>query len=70
MTRKTRLKTKLKTLRLLRWLSQRELAEKAGTTQATICEAERGYGIDLVTALRIAAAMNRPVEEIWRLRKQ
>lgn len=57
---------KIKEYRLLRKLTQGELAEKAGVTRATICNIENGTQKDVKVGnlKRIAEALNVEMSEL------
>lgn len=56
----------LKDLRDYHGISQRELARRIGVGKTTISEIERGDRLpNVLTAIRIARAMETTVEEIW-----
>ena len=58
---------KLKDLRDYHGISQRELARRIGVGKTTISEIERGDRLpNVLTAIRIARALETTVEEIWR----
>lgn len=57
---------KLKDLRDYHGISQRELARRIGVGKKTISEIERGDRLpNVLTAIRIARALETTVEEIW-----
>lgn len=57
---------KLKDLRDYHGISQRELARRIGVGKTTISEIERGVRLpNVLTAIRIARALETTVEEIW-----
>lgn len=57
---------KLKDLRDYQGISQRELARRIGVGKTTISEIERGDRLpNVLTAIRIAWALETTVEEIW-----
>lgn len=57
---------KLKDLRDYHGISQRELARRIGVGKTTISEIERGDRLpNVITAIRIARALETTVEEIW-----
>lgn len=57
---------KLKDLRDYHGISQRELARRIGVGKTTISEIERGDRLpNVLTAIRIARALETTVEEIW-----
>ena len=57
---------KLKDLRDYHGISQRELARRIGVGKTTISEIERGDRLpSVLTAIRIARALETTVEEIW-----
>lgn len=57
---------KLKDLRDYYGISQRKLAQRVGVGKTTISEIERGDRLpNVLTAIRIARAMETTVEEIW-----
>lgn len=57
---------KLKDLRDYHGISQRELARRIGVGKTTISEIERGERLpNVLTAIRIARALETTVEEIW-----
>lgn len=57
---------KLKDLRDYYGISQRELARRVGVGKTTISEIERGDRLpNVLTAIRIARALETTVEEIW-----
>lgn len=57
---------KLKDLRDYHGISQRELARRIGVGKTTISEIERGGRLpNVLTAIRIARALETTVEEIW-----
>ena len=57
---------KLRELREYHGISQSELARQVGVGKTTIGEAERGDRLpNVVTAIRIARALNTTVEELW-----
>lgn len=57
---------KLKDLRDYYGISQRELARRIGVGKTTISEIERGDRLpNVLTAIRIARALETTVEEIW-----
>lgn len=57
---------KLKELRDYHGISQRELARRIGVGKTTISEIERGDRLpNVLTAIRIARALETTVEEIW-----
>lgn len=57
---------KLKDLRDYHGISQRELARRIGVGKTTISEIERGDRMpNVLTAIRIARALETTVEEIW-----
>ena len=57
---------KLKDLRDYHGISQRELARRIGVGKTTISEIERGDRLPTVlTAIRMARALDTTVEEIW-----
>lgn len=57
---------KLKELRDYHGISQRELARRVGVGKTTISEIERGDRLpNVLTAIRIARALETTVEEIW-----
>ena len=57
---------KLKDLRDYQGISQRELARRIGVGKTTISEIERGDRLpNVLTAIRIARALETTVEEIW-----
>lgn len=56
----------LKDLRDYHGISQRELARRVGVGKTTISEIERGDRLpNVLTAIRIARALETTVEEIW-----
>lgn len=58
---------KLKDLRDYHGISQSELARRIGVGKTTISEIERGDRLpNVLTAIRIARALETTVEEIWR----
>lgn len=57
--------TPLRSMRLNSGLTFSELSEHTGLNQSTLCRAEAGLTIELVTALKIARFFEKPVEEIW-----
>ncbi len=57
---------KLKDLRDYHGISQSELARRIGVGKTTISEIERGDRLpNVLTAIRIAWALETTVEEIW-----
>lgn len=57
---------KLKDLRDYHGISQRELARRIGVGKTTISEIERRDRLpNVLTAIRIARALETTVEEIW-----
>lgn len=57
---------KLKDLRDYHGISQSELARRIGVGKTTISEIERGDRLpNVLTAIRIARALETTVEEIW-----
>lgn len=57
---------KLKDLKDYHGISQRELARRIGVGKTTISEIERGDRLpNVLTAIRIARALETTVEEIW-----
>ncbi len=46
-------------------LSRAAVGGELGFTAAFLTNVERGVGINLTTALKIAAFFGRPVEELW-----
>ena len=57
---------KLKDLRDYHGISQRELARRIGVGKTTISEIEREDRLpNVLTAIRIARALETTVEEIW-----
>ena len=57
---------KLKDLRDYHGISQRELVRRIGVGKTTISEIERGDRLpNVLTAIRIARALETTVEEIW-----
>ncbi len=57
---------KLKDLRDYHGISQSELARRVGVGKTTISEIERGDRLpNVLTAIRIARALETTVEEIW-----
>lgn len=57
---------KLKELRDYHGISQRELARRIGVGKTTISEIERRDRLpNVLTAIRIARALETTVEEIW-----
>lgn len=46
-------------------LSQRDLAKRAGLTQATIVAAEQGKPVRISTARKLARALGVPPAELW-----
>lgn len=57
---------KIKDLRDYHGISQRELARRIGVGKTTISEIERGDRLpNVLTAIRIARALETTVEEIW-----
>lgn len=57
---------KLKDLRDYHGISQRELARRIGVGKTTISEIERGDRLpNVLTAIRIARALETTVEEMW-----
>lgn len=57
---------KLKDLRDYHGISQRDLARRIGVGKTTISEIERGDRLpNVLTAIRIARALETTVEEIW-----
>ena len=57
---------KLKDLRDYHGISQSELARRVGVGKTTISEIERGDRLpNVITAIRIARALEKTVEEIW-----
>ncbi len=57
---------KIKDLRDYHGISQRELARRVGVGKTTISEIERGDRLpNVLTAIRIARALETTVEEIW-----
>lgn len=57
---------KLKDLRNYHGISQSELARRVGVGKTTISEIERGDRLpNVLTAIRIARALETTVEEIW-----
>jgi putative transcriptional regulator len=64
------LRNRLKVLRAERDWTQAELAERAGVSRKTINTIERGVFVpSTVLALRLAAVLETPVEEIFALRE-
>jgi len=55
----------LERLRRERDLDQVTLAAKAGVSQSTVSRAENGEKLTLTSALRIAAALGVPVEQLF-----
>jgi len=56
---------KLRELRQRRFMSQGDLAEKAGVSRATIGKAEQGHGITRYVVIRkLAAALNVDPSEL------
>lgn len=57
---------KLRDLRDYHGISQSELARRVGVGKTTISEIERGDRLpNVLTAIRIARALETTVEEIW-----
>lgn len=57
---------KLKELREYHGISQSELARRVGVGKTTVSEIERRDRLpNVMTAIRIARALNTTVEEIW-----
>ena len=57
---------KLKDLRDYHGISQSELARRVRVGKTTISEIERGDRLpNVITAIRIARALEKTVEEIW-----
>lgn len=58
---------RLREYRVMRGLSQPELAAKSGVPVSTISDVERGAEPKVVTAIRLARALVVRVEQIWRV---
>lgn len=58
---------RLREYRVMRGLSQPELAVKSGVPVSTISDVERGAEPKVVTAIRLARALVVRVEQIWRV---
>lgn len=66
MSRTIRYRNAIKSLRLLKKLRQRDLAERAGCVQADISKYEHGRTVpDLLMAMKIATALGAPVERVF-----
>ena len=50
--------------RVRAYLTQRELAEKAGVSVGTVARVEQGYPASLITAQRLADALGTTVEQL------
>lgn len=48
-------------------LTLKELAQLSGVGISTICEIEKGAEPRVVTAIRIARALQVPVEQLWKI---
>lgn len=57
--------TRIEVARRLRGLSQQELAELAGLSTPTVRRLEHGKTTRAYAVLRIAAALERPVEDLF-----
>lgn len=55
----------LREIRLAIGLTQREVGDETGLSNAFICQAEKGSEISLSNALRLASFFGKAVEEIW-----
>jgi DNA-binding XRE family transcriptional regulator len=58
-------RTELKVARVRMDLSQERAAERIGIERRVLMRAERGGGLSLEHALKIAAFYGRPVEELF-----
>lgn len=65
MIRKIVWKCRLKEIRKESGLTLRDLEESIGVDDVTILFAEKGCGISLDTAMRIAKFFCLPIESIW-----
>lgn len=52
-------------IRARKGMTQKELSELSGVALGLISEAETGLGLYLESALKIAKALETPVEAIW-----
>jgi len=57
--------TKLKTLRKIRGLSLKTVAQAVGVTAPTVLSAEKGNSISLLCAINLARFYQGTIEEIW-----
>lgn len=64
MSRRTGL-TRLEVERGARGLTQRDLAELAGLSSASVCRLENGQTTHAGAVMRTAAALDRPVEALF-----
>lgn len=59
------MQNRIESLRTSRGWTQRDLASRAGTSQARVSAAENGVDVRTSTALAIAAAFELPVAEVF-----
>jgi transcriptional regulator with XRE-family HTH domain len=54
----------LQRVRVRAYLTQRQLADKAGVAMSTVARTEQGYPASLITAQRLADALGVSVEQL------
>lgn len=56
---------RVRSLRENRAMSLRDLAKECGVPYCTVLRAERGLGVTLAAAMKLAAYFRIPVEQLW-----